>query len=35
MEAHPMINSEHPASAAQNVTAFAIGIVDQHIKDCQ
>ena len=30
-----MINSEHPASATEDVAAFAIGIVDQHVEDGQ
>ena len=30
-----MINSEHPASATEDVAAFAIGIVDQHVEDRQ
>jgi hypothetical protein len=33
MEADAMINSEHPSSATEDVAAFAVGIVDQHVED--
>ena len=33
VEAHSMINSEHPAGAAEDVAALAIGIVDQYVED--
>jgi hypothetical protein len=35
MEAHPMINSEHPASSCKDVAALAISVIDQHIEDGQ
>ena len=33
MEAHTMINSEHPSGAGENVASLAIGIVDQDVED--
>ena len=35
VEAHSMINAEYPASAAKDVAALAIGIVDQHVEHGQ
>jgi hypothetical protein len=33
MEAHSVINSEHPAGASEDMATLAIGIVDQDIED--
>ena len=33
VEAHTMINSEHPPGAGENVAALAISIVDQDVED--
>ena len=35
MEADAVIDPEHLASAAEDVAAFAVGIVDQHVEDRQ